>query len=64
MAALNWIGKNVLNERLYRSLVNARNPRISARIAVLAEAGADAQADQLNHRGRRGAEDCNSLREA
>jgi hypothetical protein len=35
MAALNWIGKNVLNERLYRSLVNARNPRISARIAVL-----------------------------
>jgi hypothetical protein len=54
----------VLKERLYRSLVNARNPRISARIAVLAEAGADAQADQLNHRGRRGAEDCNSLREA
>jgi hypothetical protein len=36
MAAPNWIGKNVLNGRLYRSLVNARNPRISAHVAVLA----------------------------
>jgi hypothetical protein len=36
MAAPNWIGKNVLNRRLYRSLVNARNPRISAHVAVLA----------------------------
>jgi hypothetical protein len=51
----------VLDERHYRSLVNARNRKITAHVAVLAEAGADAREDQLNHSGRRGAEDCNSL---